>query len=196
MIAVCVSMEKTRKKTIEDYFEIEDAQLEATLERFLADEKQKPKTSKINIASISGFLILMVSTIYLFGTYIFPGLPDTSGLLQTITVIGGILVLFTGLGAFSRTKRKKRRSSKRRNWNDVNDQPMDTYGLRQRKRLTRSKKERKLFGVCGGIANYFNIDPTVVRILFVILALSYGTSILIYIILAVALPEESLIDEL
>ncbi len=60
------------------------------------------------------------------------------------------------------------------------------------KRLYRSQYDRKLAGVCGGIANYFNIDPTVVRILAVILFfVSAGFPVLIgYIIAAVIMPYE------
>lgn len=56
------------------------------------------------------------------------------------------------------------------------------------KRLTKSY-DRKLCGVCGGIAEYFNIDPTIVRLLWVILVLCAGTGILAYIIAAIIMPE-------
>ncbi|MEX0780529.1 MAG: PspC domain-containing protein [Balneolales bacterium] len=189
-------MEKTRKKTIEDHFEVEDAHLEATLEHFMADEQQKPRTSKLNTASIAGFGLLIIAVLYMLETYLIPGMPDTSGLLQTSVILGGILVLFTGLGFFTRNRNKKRGKRKHKSWDQINDQPIDSYGIRQRKRLTRSRRDKKISGVCGGIANYFNIDPTIVRVIFVILALSYGSSILIYFILAVALPKENLIDDL
>ena len=59
------------------------------------------------------------------------------------------------------------------------------------KRIYRSKRNRMLFGVCGGFAEYFNVDPTLVRILFVILLLgSAGTAILLYLLLAIVMPEE------
>lgn len=57
------------------------------------------------------------------------------------------------------------------------------------KRLTKSSYDRKLCGVCGGIAEYFNIDPTIVRLLWVILVLCAGTGILAYIIAAIIVPE-------
>lgn len=60
------------------------------------------------------------------------------------------------------------------------------------KRLYRSQYDRKLAGVCGGIANYFNIDPTVVRLLAVILFfVSAGFPVIIgYIIAAAVMPYE------
>ncbi len=51
------------------------------------------------------------------------------------------------------------------------------------------KGEKKLFGVCSGLANYFDIDPTIVRVLFLIAVLGLGTGILVYIILAVIMPD-------
>ncbi|USG99275.1 PspC domain-containing protein [Thermococcus argininiproducens] len=59
------------------------------------------------------------------------------------------------------------------------------------KKLYRSRKNRMLFGVCGGLAEYFNVDPTLVRILFIILLIgSVGTAVLLYLLLAVVMPEE------
>ncbi len=58
------------------------------------------------------------------------------------------------------------------------------------KRLLKSKTERMICGVCGGIAEYLNTDPTVVRILWVIFSLMGGSGLLAYIIAAVIIPEE------
>lgn len=58
------------------------------------------------------------------------------------------------------------------------------------KRLYRSQTDRKLCGVCGGIAEYFNIDPTLVRLGGVLLAcISFGTGVLAYFIAAVIIPD-------
>ena len=56
------------------------------------------------------------------------------------------------------------------------------------RRLTRSRRDRKIAGVCGGIAQYLDIDPTVVRIRF-LLALSCGLGFWAYIIVWIAAPE-------
>lgn len=57
------------------------------------------------------------------------------------------------------------------------------------KRLTRSTTDRMVAGVAGGLAEYFNIDPTLVRVLFVLLALAGGPGLLIYIVLWIVMPE-------
>jgi len=57
--------------------------------------------------------------------------------------------------------------------------------------LRKSKTDRKLFGVCGGLANYFNIDSTFVRIIYILLVLaSFGWALLLYIIMGIVIPEE------
>ena len=52
------------------------------------------------------------------------------------------------------------------------------------------KGEKKIFGVCSGIANYFDCDPTIVRILFLVLLLGYGAGLWLYLIAAIAMPNE------
>lgn len=59
------------------------------------------------------------------------------------------------------------------------------------KRLYRSETQRSIAGVCGGLAEYFGLDVTIVRIIFVILGISAGPGVLLYIILWVIMPEES-----
>ena len=57
------------------------------------------------------------------------------------------------------------------------------------KKLAKSQSERKLCGVCGGLAEYVNIDPTLVRLLWVLFSLAGGAGILAYIIAAVIMPD-------
>ena len=59
------------------------------------------------------------------------------------------------------------------------------------KKLYRSKSDRKLAGVCGGIAEYFNVDPTLVRIGWVIASFAFGCGLLAYIICAIIMPNKS-----
>ena len=59
------------------------------------------------------------------------------------------------------------------------------------KRLHRSRSNRIIWGVCGGLADYFGIDPVIVRVVFVLLIFANGLGILAYIILAIVIPAES-----
>jgi phage shock protein C len=58
------------------------------------------------------------------------------------------------------------------------------------KKLYRSRKDRMIAGVCGGLAHYFRIDPTWVRLFFILLFFLGGCSILIYIIMWIITPLE------
>jgi phage shock protein C len=61
----------------------------------------------------------------------------------------------------------------------------------EKKRLYRSKKDRKIAGVCGGLAEYFGIDPVLPRLIFVILLLPGGLpGFLPYIIMWIVVPED------
>ncbi|MDO4622595.1 MAG: PspC domain-containing protein [Eubacteriales bacterium] len=59
------------------------------------------------------------------------------------------------------------------------------------KKLYRSVKDRKIAGVCGGIGEYFNIDPTLIRLGMVIICCMGGSGVLAYIIAALIIPEET-----
>ncbi|HEX5002074.1 MAG TPA: PspC domain-containing protein [Bacteroidia bacterium] len=56
------------------------------------------------------------------------------------------------------------------------------------KRLVR--KDKKIFGVCGGLGDYFNMDPTIIRIIFLAAAILFGSGLLLYLIMALVMPEE------
>ena len=60
------------------------------------------------------------------------------------------------------------------------------------KKLYRSNTNRKLCGVCGGLAEYFDIDPTIIRLIFVFLTLFGGGGLLIYLICALVIPKSSI----
>lgn len=61
---------------------------------------------------------------------------------------------------------------------------------KQIKKLYRSRKDRVIFGVCGGLAQYFNIDPVFVRIIFVAMFFGMGSGLLLYLLLAIIIPLE------
>ena len=59
------------------------------------------------------------------------------------------------------------------------------------KRLYKIEEGKKLCGVCGGIAEYFDIDPTIVRLLWILLIFCVGTGILAYLVAAIIMPKKS-----
>ena len=60
----------------------------------------------------------------------------------------------------------------------------------ENKKLYRSKTNKKLAGVCGGLGEYLNVDPTIVRLVWVLASLCIGSGILAYIIALIVMPEQ------
>jgi len=58
------------------------------------------------------------------------------------------------------------------------------------KRLRRSRTEKMIGGVCGGLGEYFNVDPTIIRVLWVAITLLGGAGVIAYLILWIVMPLE------
>ena len=63
--------------------------------------------------------------------------------------------------------------------------------MEEPRKLYRSRSQRMIAGVCGGLADYFNIVATLVRVLFLLLAVFGGTGLVIYIVMWVIVPDVS-----
>jgi phage shock protein PspC (stress-responsive transcriptional regulator) len=63
------------------------------------------------------------------------------------------------------------------------------------KQLLRDQKRKILGGVCSGVANYFNVDPVWIRLLFALLAFAYGITILVYVIMWIVVPGSFDLEE-
>ncbi len=61
------------------------------------------------------------------------------------------------------------------------------------KKLYKSKSDKKLCGVCSGIARYFEIDPTLIRLAWVVFTLLGGSGIIAYIIAAIIMPDDEIL---
>lgn len=58
------------------------------------------------------------------------------------------------------------------------------------KKLYKSRTDRKISGVCGGLAQYFNMDSTLIRLLWILFVLFGGSGVLAYVICALIIPDE------
>lgn len=159
---------------------------------FLDDEEE---TKSIwNVPTISGLTIILVGVIYLLSEMGIWSGPDVSFLAATLPWLAGVFIILLGFGVLSwrpkRTKKTKKKAieastGKKKVVEEPEPKPS------RKKRLTRSRRDKKLFGVCGGLAEYFNIDPTLVRFAFVFgTVASGGPFILAYLVLAYVMPEE------
>ena len=62
--------------------------------------------------------------------------------------------------------------------------------MAQTRKLYRSRTNRKLAGVCGGLAQYFNVDATLIRVLFIVLAVLGGSGLVLYLALWIIVPNQ------
>ena len=63
-----------------------------------------------------------------------------------------------------------------------------------KKRLYKIEQGKKLDGVCGGIAEYFDIDPTIIRLAWILFTAFAGSGIIAYIVAAIVMPKKSDVD--
>ena len=61
------------------------------------------------------------------------------------------------------------------------------------KKLYKSRSDKKLCGVCAGVANFFGLDPTIVRLIWVLAVLLAGCGVVLYIAAALVVPEEPIV---
>jgi phage shock protein C len=141
---------------------------------------------------------------------------DLSGLIEILPVVGGILLVLVGLGFLAGEKRAKRKSKKQKRIEEIEreismasgdkldaflntekatgsktSRNVDGYAYTKSKKLFKSRFDKKISGVCGGIARYLGVNSTVVRLVFALGAIfGYGSFILVYIALALILDKE------
>ncbi len=185
--------EKTRPTNYssesESVFDVSSHDLESTLQQYIDEDlvETKKPSALLNPVTVIGLGVLAVCAVSVMQVFL-PFETDFSDMLTFISIFGSFLVLLVGLGTFSRPKRKKKKTPK---VSATADGQLDEYGLQRKKRLFLSRTNRKLAGVCGGLANYLGMDPTIVRILFIVFTfIGSGSPILAYIALSFILPKE------
>ena len=62
--------------------------------------------------------------------------------------------------------------------------------MKKRSRIYRSRKSKVIAGVCGGLSEYLNIDVVIIRAVFLVALIGYGTGLLAYIVLWIMMPRE------
>jgi phage shock protein C len=63
--------------------------------------------------------------------------------------------------------------------------------MEEPRKLYRSRTQRMVAGVCGGLAEYFNVDTTVIRVLFLVLTLFGGAGLVVYVVMWILVPDAS-----
>lgn len=176
---------------MQDNFDLESLSDEE-LEDFLFEEPQEESKGLFNLPTIAGLSLIVVGLAYIFQQLgVLTGF-DLGALIAMLPWLAGVLIILLGFGVLSwRPSRKKKRVKKAFDQSTgkkkvVVDVPVDKN---KKKRLIKSKN-KKIAGVCAGIAEYFNLDPTLVRIAFVIGTIfTQGSFLLAYFILSVVMPK-------
>lgn len=176
---------------LEQAFDVSVNDLESTLQNFMEEDDQAVKKNEnlLNPITMAGLAILAVCALTVVQLFI-PFNARMNEILGFITVVGGILMLLIGLGMFTRPKRKKKRPANTQSNIKGDFRGSDQYAFERKKKLFKSRVNRRIAGVCGGIADYLGMDATMVRILFVIFTfIGSGSPILVYFALTVILPK-------
>jgi phage shock protein C len=176
-------------KTTLDLDDISEEELES-----LYFEDEPEESSLLNLQTMSGLGLILAGVVYLLseiGVWTAPLL----GLGAALPLLVGVLVILVGFGVLTWTPSKdrdtKRTTKKAVDANTGETKVVEEPSKKDKKRLTRSRTDKKLLGVCGGIAEYLNLDPTLVRIAFVIgVVTTFGPFVLAYFGLAFAMPKE------
>lgn len=177
-------------KTTLDLDDISDEDLES-----LYFEDDGEDTSLFNLQTISGLSLILAGIVYLLSELGVWAEPALLGVGAALPWIVGAAVILLGFGVLTwqstsgsdDESRQKTAVDAETGEPKVVEEPKKS----KTKRLTRSRTDKKLLGVCGGIAEYLNLDPTLVRIAFVIgVIASAGPLIVAYIGLAFAMPKE------
>ena len=164
---------RTRRKVREEYLdkEIDEIDLESLsseeLEHLLFDEPEEQNNGFFNLPTIAGFSLILVGA-GLIAERLFDLDLALSEISLVLPWLAGLLIMLLGFGALS--WRPKRKKLKKIRVDMKQEKPRVKIEKERTVRPARLKKSRdkKFNGVAAGIAEYFNIDPTLVRIAFVI----------------------------
>ncbi len=143
-----------------------------------------------------GILLIVVGTVWFLGNL---GLPlwyhwwglAWDVLLPVLLMLAGVAFLFGGRNSLSAAPASPEAAPGTADAVPADAPAPQAVHPAGPSRLFRSRTEKKIFGVCGGIAGYFSVDPTMVRLLFIIaLFASFGFMLLLYAIMAIVTPRE------
>lgn len=203
---------------------ISDQELHSTLNDFLEEKEKKPKQSIWNFSTIAGLVLVLTSATFvgnLVSTQVLglSSIPLINTIMQAAPYVGGAILGMLVIGMFSRSKTKKieekQEQARVKETYDKLDKFLYTdqekkQTEKQKKseaskfekfkvgvsnRLMKSRTDKKIAGVCGGLAKHLGVSSTLLRLLFVAaIILGWGSFILVYIALAFVMPKEPIYE--
>ena len=188
---------RTRKRAKEEFFEDEneldlDALSSEELEQILFDEPEDKKTGIWNLPTIAGFSLILVGAGLIMERLGFMDVPISEFAVNAIPWLAAILIMLLGFGVLSWRPKRKRVKKLKVDLKAKKPKVKIEQKVSEPTRRLKKSRDKKISGVAGGIADYFNVDPTLVRIAFVvggILTLpNYAAVIIAYFILSKIMP--------
>lgn len=171
---------------------LSDEELEALL---FEEEPRSTSGSAFNLPTVAGLSLIVIGMVYIFQYLGMWNGVNVAQIAAFLPWLAGILIILVGLGVLSWRPRKKAKLRRKKGAREVvkgRTRVVEEAEVRVegKKRLTKSR-DKKITGVCAGIADYFNIDPTLVRIAFVIgTIVTNGAFLLAYVILSIVMPQD------
>ena len=163
------------------------------IEELLFNEEEPRDKGFFNLPTMSGLAMILVGVVYLLQEFGLWTGPSVSFFVSTLPWLAGILIILIGFGVMSWRPGKRRRKVKKGVEVKTGERvrvEAESVGTPRKRRLVRSRN-KQIAGVCAGIAEYFNIDPTLVRIAFVIgtIVTSGPPFVIAYFILSWVMPK-------
>lgn len=202
---------------------ISDQELHSTLNDFLEEKEKKPKQSIWNFSTIAGLVLVLTSATFvgnLVSTQVLglSSIPLISSIMQAAPYVGGAILALLVIGMFSRSKTKKieekqeqarvketydkldkflytDQEKKKEKQKKSEASKFEKFKVGVSNRLMKSRTDKKIAGVCGGLAKHLGVSSTLLRLLFVAaIILGWGSFILVYIALAFVMPKEPIYE--
>lgn len=148
----------------------------------------QPASAPSNARNIFGYVLIIVGGLLLLANLDVFHFFDFIG--DAFEYIFPILLIVLGMAVIYYRQANQQAESVPGN-ETASDQPQGEYRAQSPRQFRRSFTDKKIAGVCGGLANYFGIDPSIMRMLYVVLCLaSFGAGLVLYIILALVVPYD------
>jgi phage shock protein C len=191
----------------ESTYGLDDDITDADIEDFLRRDEPEQKPGFFNLPTLAGLSTIGVGVAYLLQELgLFASGYDFSHIIGPWLI--GVLIILVGFGVLSwspgrrrrraaareaareRQRARQRERAGRASTREERFQERMASWTERRRSFTKSRTNRKIAGVCGGIGEYFGIDPTIVRIAFVVALIASGTmAVPLYLLLAWVMPH-------
>lgn len=203
---------------IENSLNISEKDLHSTLNDFLEENEKKPKQSIWNYSTVTGLVLVLTSAAFVghsIGTEFLglSGFPLMNTAIKLAPYFGGALLATILISVFTSGRSKKQNEMRqeevkiKETYDKLDDflysndekssktqskkKSNSSFKVDFSNRLVKSRTDKKIAGVCGGLAKHLGMSSTIIRLIFVAAVfLSSSTFILVYIAMAIVMPKE------